>query len=65
MERPISTSSTKAYLGDGAYIDVDGYGGLLLTTEDGISVQNSISLEPSAITAFLTYLKRESPGGDE
>ena len=35
----------KVYLGDGAYVDFDGYA-LVLTTEDGISVTNTVVLEP-------------------
>ena len=35
----------KIYIGDGAYAEFDGYS-IVLTTENGISVQNRIVLEP-------------------
>jgi hypothetical protein len=47
----------KEYLGDGAYIDNDGFG-LILTTENGISVTNSIYLEPQVYEALVRYVDR-------
>jgi hypothetical protein len=47
----------KAYLGDGVYADFDGFA-VVLTTEDGISVQNRIVLEPEVIAAFEAYVAR-------
>ena len=44
----------KQYLGDGVYADFDGFA-LVLTTEDGISAQNEIVLEPSVVEALLRY----------
>lgn len=35
----------KTYIGDGAYAEFDGYS-IVLTTENGISIQNRIVLEP-------------------
>lgn len=35
----------KIYIGDGAYAEFDGYS-IILTTENGISIQNRIVLEP-------------------
>ena len=49
----------KRYLGDGVYIDFDGFA-LVLTTEDGISVTNRIVLEEevyAGIGAFLLHIK--------
>lgn len=40
------SQETKRYLGDGVYADYDGYGVIVLTTEDGVQVQNRIYLEP-------------------
>lgn len=45
----------KAYLGDGCYVDFDGYA-LWLTTEDGISTTNTIALEPEVYQALLDYV---------
>lgn len=48
--------SKKAYLGDGVYV-IEEYGGLTLTTENGISVTNTIFLEPEVYAALLKYVK--------
>lgn len=45
----------KAYLGDGVYLDYDGYA-LVLTTEDGIRATNTIVLEPAVYHAFTKYV---------
>ncbi len=45
----------KAYLGDGVYADFDGYA-LLLTTENGVTVTNTIYLEPDVIGGFQRYV---------
>lgn len=47
----------KSYLGDGTYVDFDGYS-LVLTTEDGISVQNRIVLEPAVYQALVEYVRK-------
>jgi hypothetical protein len=46
----------KRYLGDGAYVNFDGFD-LILTTEDGISVTNRIVLEPSVLAELLVYIR--------
>jgi len=46
----------KQCLGDGVYVDFDGYG-LTLTTENGISVTNTIYLEPDVYSALAAYVK--------
>lgn len=46
----------KVYLGDGVYLTVLDYG-VLLTTENGISVTNKIVLEPDVYMAFVQYIK--------
>ena len=48
---------TKSYLGDGVYVDFE-YGQLVLTTEDGVSVQNRIVLEPEVYEALERYVDR-------
>lgn len=47
----------KAYLGDGAYVDFDGYA-LVLTAENGIEVTDQIVLEPEVYEALVQYVKR-------
>lgn len=54
-------SERKTYLGDGAYVDYDGHN-IVLTTEDGIDVTNTIYLEPSVyehLTGWVERLKGE------
>lgn len=55
-------SETKVYLGDGVYIRNDGYH-IVLTTENGISVQNEIFLEPIVVDRLLLMIRsyRELP----
>ncbi len=58
----------KEYLGDAVYADIDAYGALVLTTEDGLRATNRIVLEPEVLAALEGYLKRardrvKRPGG--
>ena len=56
------TTSRKTYLGDGAYAEFDGYG-IVLTTENGISVTNRIVLEPDvyrSLAKFVDALKENA-----
>lgn len=46
----------KQYLGDGVYVDFDGYM-LILTTEDGIRVLNEIFLEPEVYNNLVKYVE--------
>ena len=46
----------KCYLGDGAYVDFDGFA-LVLTTENGISETNRIVLEPEVYMALVRYVE--------
>jgi hypothetical protein len=48
---------SKAYLGDAVYAEFDRYGALVLTTENGISVTNTIVLEPEVLEQLAVYLK--------
>lgn len=52
MENP-----TKDYLGDGVYADFDGFA-IVLTTENGVEVSNTIVLEPSVMEALKRYETR-------
>lgn len=45
----------KRYLGDGVYVQTDGWM-LILTTEDGIKTTNAIYLDPSVYQALLKYV---------
>jgi hypothetical protein len=54
-DKPIS-SPEKRYLGDGAYVEFDGYY-ILLTTEDGISTTNTVALDPDVWLAFKRWGK--------
>lgn len=47
----------KKYLGDGVYADWDGYH-VVLTTEDGVSIQNTIYLDSELQESVCNYIKR-------
>lgn len=46
----------KTYLGDGVYAAFDGFS-VVLTTEDGIRVTNTIVLEPDVISALERFIE--------
>lgn len=46
----------KQYLGDGVYIETDGYG-WTLTTENGVQVTNTIYLEPPVYIELVRYVE--------
>ena len=51
----------KEYLGDGVYVEFDGFM-VILTTENGAGPSNVIYLEPEvvqALTAFVARLQQE------
>jgi hypothetical protein len=48
--------TTPVYLGDGLYVDFDGFQ-IRLFASDGINHTNTVYLEPSVIAAFLNYVK--------
>ena len=54
----------KAYLGDGVYVGHDGYH-VWLYTDNGITVSNTIALEPPVLYTFDLWRKRfcERPKG--
>jgi hypothetical protein len=47
---------TKTYLGDGVYAELDEFGCVILTTEDGISVTNRIVLDLQVLGALKDFL---------
>jgi hypothetical protein len=52
---------SKTYLGDGVYVDFDGYQ-LVLTAENGVSITNTIYLEPAVYGALVAYTERLEKG---
>ena len=56
--------SSKAYLGDGVYVEHDGFG-VWLTAEDGRKVTDRIYLEPSVFRALEGYVNPPGKGGEE
>tara|TARA_R110002096_G_C14661938_1_gene728389 strand:- start:7613 stop:7783 length:171 start_codon:yes stop_codon:yes gene_type:complete len=47
----------KEHIGDGAYAEWNGYE-LILTTENGISVQNRVVLEPLVLKSLKEFIQR-------
>ena len=54
----------KQYLGDGVYVDFDGFA-LTLTTENGIVATNTIVLEPEVFDSLSRYVERLRKRGEE
>ena len=57
------TAIAKSYIGDGVYVEFDGYY-LILTTENGIETTNRIVLEPD-VYRFLTKYVEQVVGGEK
>lgn len=55
----------KEYLGDAVYVKVDPYGGIILTTEDGIKATNTIYLEGCVIKALEIFIQRMRKENDD
>lgn len=52
------THPDKSYLGDGAYVQRGSYASeVVLTTEDGVSAQNTVVLGPMEVRALLEWLR--------
>ena len=47
-------SDFKQYLGDGAYVDFDGYH-VILTAENGIEATDTVALEPEVFESLLFW----------
>jgi len=47
----------KIYLGDGAYVEYDGYS-YILTAENGIKATNTIVLDPDAMKMLFTFVEK-------
>lgn len=52
--------TSKQYIGDGVYVEYDGFN-LILTTEDGISSTSMIYLAPAVYDALTTYVSKILP----
>jgi len=50
--------AAKAYLGDGVYVEFNEFQQLVLTTENGIAVQDTIYLDPEVWNALSRYAER-------
>lgn len=53
----MNPKTTKQYLGDAVYADLDEWRRIVLTTENGISATNTIVLEPEVYTALLAWVE--------
>lgn len=60
MSETTGPKPTKIYLGDGVYAEDNGYE-IVLTTENGISIQNRIVLEPAVMAALHRFYTRNQP----
>jgi hypothetical protein len=49
----------KEYLGDGVYIDFDGFQ-VVLTAENGISVTSTIYLDQAMIRGIIKFVKKHT-----
>jgi hypothetical protein len=49
--------SSKTYVGDSVYADIDTAGAVVLTTENGIEATNTIVLEPEVLAVFLRWVR--------
>ena len=52
----------KEYLGDGVYADIEDEM-IVLTTENGLSVTNTIYLEPTVWLALKEFVQRRADAG--
>jgi len=53
-----SSDTTKQYIGDAVYAELEG-GMLKLTTEDGIESTNTIYLEPEVFYRLMEYARHQ------
>lgn len=49
-------SAPKEYVGDSVYAEIDQWGALILTTENGAAATNTIVLEGEVLVALVNYL---------
>jgi hypothetical protein len=59
------TNAAAEYIGDGAYCAINQYGDLVLTTENGVSVQNIVVIEPElypVLERFVAQAREQKIG---
>ena len=56
QKEPTIQAPAKRYLGDGAYVEFDGYH-IRLTTENGFEVTNRVALDPDVWRSFKLWGK--------
>jgi hypothetical protein len=63
----IGKSYYKVYLGDSVYVRMDRYGGIVLTTENGLpdDPSNMIVLEPEVYMALVMWVRSLRTGVTE
>ena len=55
MEKP---SVSKEYVGDGVYVEVNKHNQLVVTTEDGVAVTNTVYFEPEVWETLIAWASR-------
>lgn len=60
----MSKENTKSYIGDGVYVDIE-RGMIKLTTENEISIQNTVFLELEVFEALVLYFNKMVKIGSE
>lgn len=58
----MSEGEEKVYLGDGAYALMDRWGNIVLTTEDGYRVSNTVVLEPQVWNSLVEFVAAVKAG---
>lgn len=56
---PVDHNWKKTYIGDSVYLDRDGYGRIVLTTENGMGPSNTIVLEPEVLENLLRVIEKK------
>lgn len=51
-------SNKKRYLGDGVYADLDEFGSIVMTTEEGIRTTNRIVLDGEVLSMLIAWMQR-------
>lgn len=51
-------SALKQFIGDGVYADLNAAGQIVLTTENGVSITNTIFLEPEVWRDLVLYVEK-------
>ena len=57
-------NDNKSYLGDGLYVEFDGYQ-FRLFTERGLGNVHEVFLEPEVMQAFLKFVEKNTPSKEK